>query len=107
MGEDGHTASLFPGSPALEERSRLVVAPFVPALGVRRVTLTLRALNAAARVVFLVSGASKAPALARVLSGRGDTLPAARVRPAGGGVLWLVDRAAAASPARKERGGFR
>jgi 6-phosphogluconolactonase len=97
MGADGHTASLFPGSPALDETSRLVVAPLVPALGVRRITLTLHALDAAARVVFLVSGASKGAALARVLSGGcgPEALPAARVRPRGGAVLWLVDRAAA------------
>jgi hypothetical protein len=106
MGADGHTASLFTGSPALEERSRLVVAPFVPSLGARRVTLTLRALDSAARVVFLVSGASKAPALARVLSEpRATTLPAGRVRPPAGSVLWLVDRAAAGSSLRTEPGG--
>jgi 6-phosphogluconolactonase len=83
-----------------------VVAPFVPALGVRRVTLTLRALNSASRIVFLVSGASKAPALARILSEpRATTLPAGRVRPPAGGVLWLVDRAAAGSLARTVPGG--
>lgn len=102
MGAEGHTASLFPGSPALEEASRLVVAPLVPVPGGRRITLTLRALDAAARVLFLVSGASKADTLARVLSrGSGaEALPAARVRPVDGTVLWLVDRAAAAASAR-------
>jgi 6-phosphogluconolactonase len=106
MGADGHTASLFPRSPALEEHSRLVVAPFVPALGVRRVTLTLRALNSASRIVFLVSGASKAPALDRILSEpRATTLPAGRVRPPAGSVLWLVDRAAAGSSVRTGPGG--
>jgi 6-phosphogluconolactonase len=71
----------------------------VPALGVRRVTLTLRALNAAAGVVFLVSGESKGPALARALSGEpgAGALPAALVRPVDGTLLWLVDRAAAAA----------
>lgn len=100
LGADGHTASLFPGSLALEERSRLVAAPFVPALGVHRITLTLRALDAASRVVFLVSGASKAPALARILSGEpgAAALPAARVRPTDGSVLWLVERGAAPPP---------
>jgi 6-phosphogluconolactonase len=97
MGADGHTASLFPGSGALDEATRLVVAPFVPAVNATRITLTLPALAAAARVVFLVSGASKAPALARVLAGGSgpEALPAARVRPRQGTVLWLVDRAAA------------
>ncbi len=99
MGADGHTASLFPGSPALEEASRLVVATAAPAGGGRRITLTLPALEAAAAVLFLVSGASKAPALSRVLSGGrgGEVLPAARVRPLDGTVLWLVDRAAASA----------
>lgn len=96
VGADGHTASLFPGSPALEEASRLVAATVAPAGG-RRITLTLPALEAAAAVLFLVSGASKARALSRVLSGEpgGEALPAARVRPLDGTVLWLVDRAAA------------
>lgn len=95
LGADGHTASLFPGSPALEERTRLVAAPFVPSLGARRITLTLPALSAAARVVFLVSGAEKADALRRVLAGAAE-LPAARVRPREGAALFLADRAAAA-----------
>jgi 6-phosphogluconolactonase len=97
LGADGHTASLFPGSPLLAERSRLVAAaeaglePLV-----RRVTLTLPVLEGAGRVLFLVAGARKAAALARVLRGGegADPPPAARVRPAAG-ALWLVDRAAA------------
>lgn len=98
LGTDGHTASLFPGSAALEETSRLVATTSAPGGGARRITMTLRALDAAARVVFLVAGASKAAALARVVSaGAGaELLPAARVRPRDGTVLWLVDRAAAA-----------
>jgi 6-phosphogluconolactonase len=97
MGADGHTASLFPGSPGLEDRSRWVVATVPPAPGARRITLTLRALRGVSRVVFLVEGPSKAPALARVLAGGPDAaaLPAARVRPSSGTVLWLVDRPAA------------
>lgn len=97
LGAEGHTASLFPGSPALDDPARLVAAPFVPALGAHRITLTLRALDAASRVVFLVAGASKAPALARILSGEPGAaeLPAARVRPTDGSVLWLVERGAA------------
>ncbi len=97
LGADGHTASLFPGVPA-EGGCRFVAAPFVPALGTRRITLTERALRTAAHVVFLVSGASKAPVLARVLGAEASAseLPASRVRPLAGTVLWLVDRAAAA-----------
>jgi 6-phosphogluconolactonase len=98
LGADGHTASLFPGSAALEETARLVATASAPGRGPGRITLTLRTLGAAARVVFLVSGASKAAAFARVVSaGAGaELLPAARVRPRDGTVLWLVDRAAAA-----------
>jgi 6-phosphogluconolactonase len=98
LGEDGHTASLFPGSAALDEVARWAVAvphsspppPLLP-----RVSLTLPVLNAAAQVVFLVSGAGKAERLAQVLTGPGESLPAGRVHPTAGGLLWLVDRAAA------------
>ncbi len=93
MGSDGHTASLFPGTPALEERDRAVVAVYVERLRAWRVTLTLPTINAARHILFVVSGAEKARALARVRAG--EPLPAGRVRPAGGGPTWLVDRAAA------------
>jgi len=95
LGADGHAASLFPGSPALQETARLVVA--VPEADPPRVTLTLPAFNACAEVLFLAAGAAKAPALAAVLEGPPDLVPpAGRVRPEQGEVLWLVDRAAAA-----------
>jgi 6-phosphogluconolactonase len=95
LGADGHTASLFPGSPTLQETARLAVA--VPEADPPRVTLTFPALNACAEVLFLVAGAAKAPALAAVLEGPPDLVPpAGRVRPEKGEVLWLVDRAAAA-----------
>jgi 6-phosphogluconolactonase len=94
MGDDGHTASLFPGSSALQESERSSVDVHVPHLDSTRVTLTLPILNRAHRVLFLVSGQSKAPALARIRAG--DRLPAARIRPTGGTLLWLVDQAAAA-----------
>lgn len=100
MGPDGHTASLFPHSPALNETSQLVTAaapglePFVP-----RLTLTLPVLNSAENILFLVSGADKAATLARVLDGESDeqALPSQSVRPAAGGPIWLVDREAAAA----------
>jgi 6-phosphogluconolactonase len=96
MGPDGHTASLFPGSPALDETSRLAVAPFVPKFGAHRVTLTLPVFAAARAVLFLVAGADKAERVAEVLGGRAPELPAARVRPSDGELLWLLDAAAAA-----------
>jgi 6-phosphogluconolactonase len=97
LGEEGHTASLFPGSPALDERERLVAAPWVEAHQTFRITLTPPALNHAARVVFLVSGAQKAAALREVLAGelRPHLYPAQVVQPDDGELLWLVDRAAA------------
>ena len=96
MGGDGHTASLFPGSEALDERVRLVVAPWVARLGAHRITLTLPVLDAARTVLFLVAGPEKAPRLAEVLEGPASELPAARVRPRDGELLWLLDEAAAA-----------
>ncbi len=102
LGEDGHTASLFPGSPALEERERWVAAPWVERLGARRITLTLPALEAARQVLFLVTGAAKSAALRRALRepAGAESVPASRVRPRSGRVLWLADRAAAGSLAR-------
>jgi 6-phosphogluconolactonase len=92
MGADGHTASLFPGTAALDERERLVVANWVPSLDAWRMTLTYPVLNAAREAMFVVNGADKADAVARIRSGSHD-LPAARVR--AGRTLWLVDAAAA------------
>lgn len=99
MGSDGHTASLFPGSPALAESRRWVVANPVPALGSTRLTLTLPVLNAASRVLFLVAGQDKAERLKQVLGGGSAEapLPAACVRPASGQLEWLLDAAAASA----------
>ena len=93
MGTDGHTASLFPVTTALEERERAVVAVYVERLRAWRVTLTLPAINAARQVLFLVSGVAKAKTLARIRAGQ--PLPASLVQPSEGQVVWLVDRAAA------------
>lgn len=97
MGPDGHTASLFPETPALGENSRLVVANWVEKLKASRITFTLPVLNAAKNVAFLVSGADKAPALREVLEGDapGAQYPAKLVRPSDGKLTWFVDRAAA------------
>jgi 6-phosphogluconolactonase len=97
MGTDGHTASLFPGTEALHETTRLVVANWVEKFNACRITLTVPVLNHADLVVFLVSGAEKAEALKEVLQGdyRPDRFPAQLVRPDNGNLLWIVDKAAA------------
>lgn len=92
MGGDGHTASLFPGTAALEERERLVVMNEVPQLHTRRMTVTYPLLAAAKRAWVLVCGADKAEMLGRAL-GPDAGLPIQRVRPAGELVCWC-DRAA-------------
>ena len=92
LGEDGHTASLFPGSEALEDTEHLVVAICVEQLKTHRLTLTLPVLNNAAQVIFLVAGESKSAILKEVL--RADpfssNLPAAKVQPVTGGLTWMV-----------------
>jgi 6-phosphogluconolactonase len=97
MGPDGHTASLFPGTAALEEKSRLVVANWVEKMKASRLSFTLPVLNAAACVAFLVNGTDKAPALRAVLESDapGEQYPAKLVRPSSGKLIWLIDRAAA------------
>ena len=97
LGADGHTASLFPGTRAIHERERLVVAHWVDKLGAFRITLTPPVLNAAARVIFLVSGEDKAEALRAVIRGdfEPDRYPAQIVRPVHGSLVWMVDRKAA------------
>ena len=97
MGPDGHTASLFPGTEALHETTRLVVANWVEKFETHRITLTVPVLNQADLVIFLVSGAEKAETLKEVLQGdyRPDRFPAQLIRPDNGRLLWIVDRAAA------------
>jgi 6-phosphogluconolactonase len=97
MGADGHTASLFPASPAVDERSRLVTAAWSDAHRTWRVTMTLPVLNAGAQVTFMVSGEGKAAAVAASLAPPADATPppAALVQPVDGRLVWLLDRAAA------------
>jgi 6-phosphogluconolactonase len=97
MGSDGHTASLFPFTAALDEKARWVVANEVPQLSTRRLTLTYPVLKAAGCVLFLVTGAGKAKVLREVRQGPHDPrrLPSQAVDPQGGRLLWFVDRAAA------------
>ena len=96
LGEDGHTASLFPETSALEVADRLVVANPVLKLDTTRITLTAPVLNAARAVRFLVAGGGKAEALKEVLEGDADprAYPARLVQPPGG-PAWMVDREAA------------
>jgi 6-phosphogluconolactonase len=96
LGTEGHTASLFPGSPALNETKRLVVANWVEKLNTDRITFTFPLLNHAAYVMFLVSGADKAEILEQILETPGEELTAQRVHPVNGKLFWLEDHAAAA-----------
>jgi len=98
MGPDAHIASLFPGNPALGERERLVVAPWVPKMNAWRISMTLPVLNAGAAVMFLVSGPAKADAVHAVIDGPRDVerYPAQAIQPVSGGLIWMLDRAAAA-----------
>lgn len=98
MGADGHTASLFPGTPAIDETERWAVAVRRPEDPIDRITLTLPVINNAARIVFLVAGAAKAAALKEVIEGTAppQRLPSRAIRPVDGSLLWLVEREAAA-----------
>jgi 6-phosphogluconolactonase len=96
MGVDGHTGSLFPGSPVLKEVFRPVAAVHAAAASLpERITFTLPLINAAARVMFLVAGAEKAKMLKAVLKEPTSALPAALVHPTEGRLTWLLDRPAA------------
>jgi 6-phosphogluconolactonase len=97
MGEDGHTASLFPGQAAVRETARWVVAVYVPSMKMWRVTLTPALLNRSRNVTFVVSGASKAVRLRQVIEGpfTPDLLPAQSIRLVEGRLTWMVDQAAA------------
>jgi 6-phosphogluconolactonase len=98
MGADGHTASIFPGSPALDSPERLamdVPAPTTASPAVPRCTLTMRTINAARFVAALVTGADKADMLVRVAEGASPAeVPIAGVRPAAGELRWFLDAAA-------------
>lgn len=97
MGEDGHTASLFPGTAATGETRAWVVANWVERLNESRITLTAPAINSALNILFLVTGEKKATRLAEVISGpfQPQVLPAQLIKPTNGLLLWMVDAAAA------------
>ncbi len=99
MGSDGHTASLFPATDALNEMERSAVANWIPQLGTWRFTLTYPVINNANNVMFLVTGDDKAETLRRVIEGepQPNQLPSQAIRPTMGQLTWLVDRAAASN----------
>jgi len=96
IGNEGHTASLFPGTKALHETKRLVVRNWVGKLYTNRITLTAPAINNAARVIFMITGADKALALKGILEGpyEPEQLPAQLIQPPNGKLVWLVDTVA-------------
>jgi 6-phosphogluconolactonase len=96
LGPDGHTASLFPGSSALESGGRWVLANYVEKMAAWRMTLSLEVINGAAAVAFLVQGDEKSGVLRDVVEGsrEGASLPAAQIRPQPGELHWFVDAAA-------------
>jgi 6-phosphogluconolactonase len=89
LGDDGHTASLFPGTAALEEMTRTVVANFVPKLNTWRLTLTFPLINGARHILFLVGASKRSELVERVLEGDRQ-FPAARVNPSAGEVTWII-----------------
>jgi len=97
LGENGHTASLFPGDAALAAKERWTAAVYLAATDLNRVTLTPALINRAAVVIFLVTGATKAGGLREVLHGPHDPwrLPAQLIQPENGELYWLADREAA------------
>jgi 6-phosphogluconolactonase len=102
LGQDGHTASLFPGNPVLTEQERWVAAVCLGENEIQRVTLTPTVINAALVVAFVVTGRDKARVLRAVLEGPADSrrLPAQRIGPFSGRLIWLTDEAAACALGR-------
>jgi 6-phosphogluconolactonase len=94
LGNDGHTASIFPGSEVLHETTHLVAAPWVEKLKSYRITMTLPLLNNGASVLFLVGGSEKAEIVKTVLEGP-EVYPAQAVKPTNGELIWMLDKAAA------------
>ncbi len=97
MGDNGHTASLFPGLPAVSEQVRWVMAQYVEVVGMWRLTMTPVILNAARNVAFLIEGADKAEMVSRVIEGvyQPIVLPSQIVKPTPGELVWLLDAGAA------------
>lgn len=91
LGADGHTASIFPGSEVLEEKTQLVAAPWVEKFKSYRITMTLPLLNNGASIVFLVTGKEKAEIVKEVLHGP-KRYPAQEIQPVSGELIWMLDR---------------
>lgn len=96
LGDDGHTASLFPGTKALKEQKRLVAANWVDKFQSWRVTFTYPLINRAKNIIFLVAGKSKSPVVHEIIVDKNLNFPAAGVVPKKGSILWLMDAEAAA-----------
>jgi 6-phosphogluconolactonase len=98
MGDDGHTLSLFPGTPVVHEEKAWVTSFFLPAQSMYRITLTKSIVNRSQRIAFLATGPGKAHALKEVLKGEyhPDLYPSQEIKPADGALHWFVDKAAAA-----------
>lgn len=95
MGDDGHTASLFPESKALDINDRWVTENYIEKLNAWRITFTSKTINAARDIIFLVSGTGKAKILKNVLETQSGTYPSQMIQPTNGNILWLIDEAAA------------
>ncbi|MDY6988630.1 MAG: 6-phosphogluconolactonase [Thermodesulfobacteriota bacterium] len=103
IGQDGHTASLFPGHGALDERKMWVVAVKGGHPNVSRLTMTLPVLNSAREIVFLVSGKGKAAVTKAIFNENSTLLPAQRIQPTKGRVIWLVDKQASSLLSKRLR----
>lgn len=95
LGEDGHTASLFPDSSALQETKVWVATTYIAKLKAHRLTLTLPAVNHAAQISFLIAGKSKAAVVKAILTGQNSAAPAARIEPSHGKLTWFITEDAA------------
>jgi 6-phosphogluconolactonase len=95
IGTDGHTASLFPGSEAVYIKDRLAVSVYAEKLNSWRVTLTLPVINNSKNILFIVGGNEKSEIIERMFSSRNSELPAQRVNPSNGKLIWFLDKEAA------------
>jgi 6-phosphogluconolactonase len=95
IGKDGHTASLFPGTKVLNVRDKLVSEVFVKRLNSWRVTLTLPVINSSKNIIFIAEGTDKSEIVSDVINSKNENLPATKIKPSDGKLLWLLDKNAA------------